>query len=295
MSTEIQKAGGGALDFRTATDAAGLCKEIVTKKAIKIQGRQYVPVEGWQAIAIAHGCIASARAVERIEGGIKAIGEIRRGSDGMVLSEAEGFVGDDEKMWGKRDEYAKRAMAQTRAISRAARSAFAHVVVMMDAGLETTPAEEVPTGGFPENTFRGDNGGERKPVAMPKKKAATKAKPEKTPAKTAPEKPADKREPEIKAVTGLVQDVVSKDTDRGTRYGVKIAGQVYGTFDSDIASEANEARQSDCDVLVEYTNGGKIREIVRLTIQQPEPAADQEDSTDGVTIDADYVEDDLPM
>jgi hypothetical protein len=39
-------------------------------------------------------------------------------------------------------------MAQTRAISRACRSAFAHVVVMMDAGLSTTPAEEVPLGGF---------------------------------------------------------------------------------------------------------------------------------------------------
>jgi hypothetical protein len=34
-------------------------------------------------------------------------------------------------------------MAQTRAMSRAARSVFAHVVVLMDAGLETTPAEEM--------------------------------------------------------------------------------------------------------------------------------------------------------
>jgi len=36
-------------------------------------------------------------------------------------------------------------MAQTRAISRAGRSAFAHVVVMMKAGLATTPAEEMVT------------------------------------------------------------------------------------------------------------------------------------------------------
>jgi hypothetical protein len=34
-------------------------------------------------------------------------------------------------------------MAQTRAMSRAARSVFAHVVVLMDAGLETTPMEEM--------------------------------------------------------------------------------------------------------------------------------------------------------
>jgi hypothetical protein len=64
-------------------------------------------------------------------------------SDGQTLSTAEGFVGDDEPLWAARPEYARRAMAQTRSISRACRSAFAHVVVMMQAGLETTPAEEM--------------------------------------------------------------------------------------------------------------------------------------------------------
>jgi hypothetical protein len=68
-----------------------------------------------------------------------------------VIAEAEGFVGDDERTWNKRDEYAKRAMAQTRAISRACRSAFAFVVTYMDAGLETTPAEEVPSEGFADS------------------------------------------------------------------------------------------------------------------------------------------------
>jgi hypothetical protein len=60
-------------------------------------------------------------------------------------------VGFSEKTWGNREEYAQRAMAQTRAISRACRSAFAFVVTMMDAGLETTPAEEVPSEGFSDN------------------------------------------------------------------------------------------------------------------------------------------------
>jgi hypothetical protein len=44
-------------------------------------------------------------------------------------------------------------MAQTRAMSRAARSAFAHVVTLMDAGLATTPAEEVPQEGFAERAI----------------------------------------------------------------------------------------------------------------------------------------------
>jgi hypothetical protein len=132
-----------AIAYRQATDAAGICKQIVLKTVKNIQGKQYVQVEGWQAIATAHGCIAQSRDVKRTESGFSAIGEIRRMSDGAIIATAEGFVGDDEKMWAGRPEFARRAMAQTRSISRACRSAFAHVVVMMDAGLSTTPAEEM--------------------------------------------------------------------------------------------------------------------------------------------------------
>lgn len=147
--------------YRQATDVAGVCRDIVTRTAQSIQGRKYVKVEGWQSIATAHGCVASARDVERVEGGVRAIGEIRRMSDGVVIATAEGFVGEDEPTWfggqignktlPKRPDYAIRAMCQTRAISRACRSAFAHVVVLIDSNLSTTPAEEVPSGGFDDN------------------------------------------------------------------------------------------------------------------------------------------------
>lgn len=136
---------------KQATDVAGVCKDIVQETAQKIGGRKYVRVEGWQAIATAHGCVASARDVERIEGGWRAIGEVRRMDNGNVIATAEGFLGEDESVWAKRPEYAKRAMCQTRAISRACRSAFAHVVVLIGGGLETTPAEEVPQDGFADN------------------------------------------------------------------------------------------------------------------------------------------------
>lgn len=142
---------------RQATEVASICKEIVTKTAQNIQGRKYVRVEGWQSVANAFGCVASAKDVERTETGYRAIGQVRRMDTGAVICEAEGFVGDDERTWAKRDEYAKRAMAQTRAISRACRSAFAFVVTMMDAGLETTPAEEVPSEGFAESGYNGNN------------------------------------------------------------------------------------------------------------------------------------------
>lgn len=130
-------------NIKKSTDVAGACKEIVTRTSIKIQNRKYVPVEGWMAIATAHGCNLSACDVKQVEGGISARGLVRRISDGIILGEAEGFVGDDEKTWSNRPLFARRAMAQTRAMSRAARSVFAHVVVLMDAGLETTPAEEM--------------------------------------------------------------------------------------------------------------------------------------------------------
>ena len=142
MSTELVPHSGQDA-FRVSTDAALLCKQIVVATAKPIKGKRFVGVEGWQAIALAHGCVASSGEVERLETGFRAIGKVIRMSDGQTLSTAEGFVGDDEPLWFARPEYARRAMAQTRSISRACRGAFAHVVVMVQAGLETTPAEEI--------------------------------------------------------------------------------------------------------------------------------------------------------
>jgi hypothetical protein len=140
--------------YRASTEAADICKEIVVAASSTIQGRRFVSVEGWSAIAVAHGCTLSARDVEKVDGGVRAVGEVRRMSDGQLIATGEGFVGEDETTWyggkdkrgkvhEKRADYAIRAMAQTRAMSRAGRTAFAHVVVMMKAGLATTPAEEM--------------------------------------------------------------------------------------------------------------------------------------------------------
>jgi len=148
--------------MRRATDVAGICREIVLKTACEIQGRKFVRVEGWESIATAHGCFAGAEDAERVydnQGnhiGYKAKGVLRN-SHGEVIATGEGYVGFDEKdrkgnpTWKNRAEYAGKAMAQTRAISRTCRGVFAHVVVLIDAGLSTTPAEEVPDGGFDDN------------------------------------------------------------------------------------------------------------------------------------------------
>jgi hypothetical protein len=142
-----------ARQMQISNDVAAVCGEIVKKTAIQSKGRRYIKVEGWQALATAHGCVAGSRDVEKVEGGFRAIGELRRIGDGALIGSAEGFVGEDEvvwfggkdaggKTWPRRHDYAVRAMAQTRAISRVCRSAFAHCVVLIDADLSTTPAEE---------------------------------------------------------------------------------------------------------------------------------------------------------
>ena len=132
--------------MREATDIAGVCKEIVSRTAMDLKGKRYVRCEGWMSIAAAYGCVPSIREVIEEERGVRAIAELRK-HDGTVLATAEGYVGLDEPTWATRAMYARRGMAQTRAVSRVCRSAFAFVVTMMDSGLETTPAEEIPAGG----------------------------------------------------------------------------------------------------------------------------------------------------
>lgn len=137
------------IQMERAQQVADVCKSMIEQTAVNIQGKKYPPVECWQSIANAHGCVLSSKDVERTATGFKAIGEVRKAATGELIATAEGFVGDDEPTWAKRPEYAKRAMAQTRAMSRAGRSAFAYIAVLAKIpNLKTTPAEEVPHGGF---------------------------------------------------------------------------------------------------------------------------------------------------
>lgn len=168
--------------YRVATDAAGVCGEIVRRTARQIQRKKYVVIEGWQAIATAHGCVLSVESVgEDADGSVTSVASVRRISDGVMIARAEGFVGMDEDAWRDRARYARRAMAQTRAMSRAARSAFAHVVVLIDKGLSTTPAEEVPARGFD-----GDDGDDGRPAPRPQRQQQQRQQPRPAPAGPAP-------------------------------------------------------------------------------------------------------------
>jgi hypothetical protein len=229
-----------------ASDVAGVCKRIVAETAQSIQGRKYVRVEGWQAIATAHGCCASAGDVRRVETGYAATGQVRRMDTGAIIATAEGFVGDDEPMWAKRPEYARRAMAQTRAISRACRSAFAHVVILMNAGLETTPAEEMPHD-------------ESLPPVREMKRVA----------------PA---EPTEGVVEGTVSDVKSQRGKDGLlRVGVQIDGTLYGSSDLDICATMQKSKGKA--VIVTWRQRGDKRDVVAFDLAPPRdqyPSSDDE-------------------
>ncbi len=253
---------------RQATEVASVCKEIVTRTAQNIQGRKYVRVEGWQSVANAFGCVASAKDVERTETGYRAIGQVRRMDTGAVICEAEGFVGDDERTWSKRDEYAKRAMAQTRAISRACRSAFAFVVTMMDAGLETTPAEEVPQDGF---------GDAPRPASPVRYQAQSKPAPrmvdedviDVTPERVEPKAPVRKKQPvaamedgadwqTARFIKGNRQDKTSKAGKSYTQWGafVEIEGSEKAEWLNTINREVGEtidALEKGENVLLQVT------------------------------------------
>lgn len=137
---------------------ANACRKIIETCSMSMQGRNYILAEGWQALAAATGLSPRIESVDELHGGdIRAVCVLIRLSDGEIVSRAEGFVGTDETTWfggevvnkwgtkklPKRPKFAIRAMAQTRAVSRACRSALSWVVPLIGKNLETTPAEEI--------------------------------------------------------------------------------------------------------------------------------------------------------
>jgi hypothetical protein len=291
-STQLSVSSGTntvAAYHRQATDVAGVCKDIVHQTAQSIGGRKYVRVEGWQAIATAHGCVASARDVEKIEGGWRAIGEVRRMDTGSVIATAEGFLGTDEPVWAKRPEYAKRAMAQTRAISRACRSAFAHVVVLIGGGLETTPAEEVPAEGFSDSP---------RPAPTPRQVPRLKEEIIDVVAeRVEPKAPMRKKQPvaatpqaaDYETVTLLKVARKEGTSAKGrpwTRWGIMVTrngSEVWlNTFSEEFGAMIDEANQGDT-FHVELKEGERGIDIVDLRVQDvpdrietAEVVADQE-------------------
>jgi len=136
----------------TASRLASALKDIVEKKRLYsiISGKKFPQVEAWMTIGRLDNVVAreAERPIRNDDGSYEGFVELVRLSDGMVIGRASALCGTpDDVPWGggkggPRSEPARRAMAVTRATSRAFRQQYSWIMAL--AGYEPTPAEEMP-------------------------------------------------------------------------------------------------------------------------------------------------------
>lgn len=109
-----------------------------------INGKIYPKIEWWASVSASLGLfprvLYSRRMVRDDEIAYEAKVEIHR--NGQVISSGEAMCSNRETRWQSADEYAIKSMAITRASGKSYRIPLSFLAVM--AGLEVTPAEEIP-------------------------------------------------------------------------------------------------------------------------------------------------------
>jgi hypothetical protein len=110
--------------------------------AVKIGQGEHLKADAWTTLGGMVGVVPIVEWTRPLEGGGWEARVQARTLDGRLVGAAESMCSRSEGMWAKRDDYALRSMAQTRAISRALRAPLGQIVTL--AGYETTAAEEMP-------------------------------------------------------------------------------------------------------------------------------------------------------
>jgi hypothetical protein len=130
--------------LKSASMKAAAIRRIVKeqKLAISLSGREYVKVDGWVMLAAMVGLAPTVIGTEaKPDGRYCAVAELRT-HFGQAMSRADAECGgESEPNWQKRPDYARRSMAQTRAVGKACRVLLSWVMVL--AGYAPTPAEEM--------------------------------------------------------------------------------------------------------------------------------------------------------
>jgi len=137
-------------DPETAFQQAEALVRVVSRRCsgpayiANIKGRQYPKIEWWTTVSASLGLfpqVVHAKRLEReSEIAYEARVEVRH--NGQVIASGEAMCSDRESRWHSADEYAIKSMAITRASGKAYRIPLSFLAVM--AGLEATPAEEMP-------------------------------------------------------------------------------------------------------------------------------------------------------
>lgn len=132
-----------------ATAVSKAIMEIVRtqKLSVQIGPKKHLLVEAWVLMGSMVGVspvVVWTRPLERDGKNVGWEARVECVRNGAVVSAAEAMCSRDETTWAKRDEFALRSMAQTRATSKALATCLRFIAVL--AGFAGTPAEEMPRG-----------------------------------------------------------------------------------------------------------------------------------------------------
>ncbi len=149
-----------------AAQTAGVLADVVRQQNLvtAISGREHVRVEGWTLLGSMLGVFPVCEWTRKLENGWEAR-VVAKTRDGATVGAAEAECLRTEKTWAKRDDYALRSMAQTRATSKALRQPLGFVMTL--AGFDPTPLEEMPATGEPAQSDTSDE-----PIASQKAEPA---------------------------------------------------------------------------------------------------------------------------
>lgn len=147
----VIRADGPADLVKVATAAANALAGVIESRKLyaTIQGKKFVKCEGWTTLAAMLGSTPHEITVTEVDGVFTATVELRKLTDGQPVARASAECGAPDEVdskgkpiWASRPRYARRSMALTRATAKACRLAFSWVMVL--AGFQPTPAEEIP-------------------------------------------------------------------------------------------------------------------------------------------------------
>ncbi len=193
-----------------------------------ISGKEFPKVEAWTLLGTMLGVFPVVVWTREITGGWEARVEAHTLS-GAVVGAAEAICENTEQNWKGRPSNALKSMAQTRATSKALRGPLGFVMTL--AGLEATPAEEIPVGGPTADVAS---------VAQPAANAAKAASPTETPVRM-----KDKRQ--NAAIHALVAEIGLSDSQYRQAlkdtYGVESSNDLTYEQAEDLVVRLREAKR----------------------------------------------------
>ena len=182
-----------------------------------IQGRNYLTVQGAQAIASSLGYTSGTASLRHVEPTDTVAGYWEATCtvllNGVIVGSGIGSVFDDERPWNSRPQFARQMMAQTRATGRALKGVMGWAFAALD--YEGSIAEEMP-----EEATRmpQEASAPRKALAAPSKAS-----------KPAEGKPAPKGGQQIRGICAGVDPKTAKTGKQYWRVGLEANGVQWFT------------------------------------------------------------------